>query len=690
MRRYVKQMILLCFLFVPSFLFGMNSAAAESNFYGEASETVTLYKDETVIGSYADLLSAFDQMTDANGDYTVVLPSGQSSYTLPNNYSWPEVKSIYIDGYDYVNSTIYAGGVQTVNSTVTLSQVAFSQPYEGECTYFQLNIGGHRLILDGELSFGEEFWKFSDDFSVASTSVECSLVGTAESVLEITGGGYKAELWCDMDIGKVILTNGNIKFRGSGKTYCMDEFQYSKGSIDISGVYFKSGSMGGQTVNIDRFVYCPEYSGDISISLQNNSNLNIGDIKTENNNCNLLFCYDGYYEPIETSNITISGSMDCVENIRISMSIYAEEDETLENVVKLNKVAYVPNFSGTTQYSTYSADYYRVFPNMSYRVKYEIGYVSLYLSEGSVYIDKTSFEKTWEEEYEAPEKPQTDNGGTDNEGTDNTGSGSGETQAGDLVYRDGRYYFYENGVMAASKEAYVNGAWRWFDADGSMAVSKDVYQTSSGGKWVRYNENGEMIKGEDYRYGGWYYFEPITGTMMKGPVMLEDGRRVFYDTITGQMLKGTHTINGQTYVFDESDGNLISGQDTLFWVEIDGKKYWYEDWQRQGWDPANEAYRGKEIYDAASDAWYWLDNVQQGAMAVSKDVYQESYSAYPDREDGTGKWVRYDENGHMVKGWQTTAAGTYYFEIITGAMAKGRVAIDGIDYYFSEVTGILQ
>lgn len=156
------------------------------------------------------------------------------------------------------------------------------------------------------------------------------------------------------------------------------------------------------------------------------------------------------------------------------------------------------------------------------------------------------------------------------------------------------------------------------------------------------------------------------------------------------MLKGTHTINGQTYVFDESDGNLISGQDTLFWVEIDGKKYWYEDWQRQGWDPANEAYRGKEIYDAASDAWYWLDNVQQGAMAVSKDVYQESYSAYPDREDGTGKWVRYDENGHMVKGWQTTAAGTYYFEIITGAMAKGRVAIDGIDYYFSEVTGILR
>lgn len=111
---------------------------------------------------------------------------------------------------------------------------------------------------------------------------------------------------------------------------------------------------------------------------------------------------------------------------------------------------------------------------------------------------------------------------------------------------------------------------------------------------------------------------------------------------------------------------------------------------RQGYDPNNPFYRGKEIYDPGTDAWYWLDNVQQGAKAVSKDVYQESYSAYPDRADGTGKWVRYDENGHMVKGWQTTEAGVYYFETITGAMAKGSVTIDGVNYYFDPTTGIKQ
>jgi len=126
------------------------------------------------------------------------------------------------------------------------------------------------------------------------------------------------------------------------------------------------------------------------------------------------------------------------------------------------------------------------------------------------------------------------------------------------------------------------------------------------------------------------------------------------------------------------------------WTTMAGIDYWYEGGVRQGYDPSNPDYRGKEIYDPGTDAWYWLDNVQQGAKAVSKDVYQESYSAYPDREDGTGKWVRYDENGHMVKGWQSTDVGVYYFEPVTGAMAKGAVTIDGQDYLFDEVTGIMK
>lgn len=120
------------------------------------------------------------------------------------------------------------------------------------------------------------------------------------------------------------------------------------------------------------------------------------------------------------------------------------------------------------------------------------------------------------------------------------------------------------------------------------------------------------------------------------------------------------------------------------WVEENGKKYWYEKGVKQG-----TTGRGKEIYDPDSDAWYWLDAVQGGAMTVNKDVYQESAAGqWADKPDGTGKWVRYDENGHMVKGWQTTDKGTYYFDLITGAMAKGTGDIDGVPCAFDQYTGI--
>lgn len=136
------------------------------------------------------------------------------------------------------------------------------------------------------------------------------------------------------------------------------------------------------------------------------------------------------------------------------------------------------------------------------------------------------------------------------------------------------------------------------------------------------------------------------------------------------------TFNGKDYTakFGEKNG----------WVEENGKKYWYEKGVKQG-----TTGRGKEIYDPDSDAWYWLDAVQGGAMTVSKDVYQESAAGqWADKPDGTGKWVRYDENGHMVKGWQTTEKGTYYFDPTFGTMAKGVTEIDGVPCAFDQNTGI--
>ena len=226
---------------------------------------------------------------------------------------------------------------------------------------------------------------------------------------------------------------------------------------------------------------------------------------------------------------------------------------------------------------------------------------------------------------------------------------------------NGKDYWYENGVKQGTtgrgKEIYDpdSDAWCWLDADqgGAKAVSKDVYQESNGGKWVRYDANGHMIKGWDTNDDGTYYF----------------------DLVTGAMTKGDATINGLPCSFDTVTGIGLN----CAWKRINGKDYWYEGGKRQCYGPNNAAYRGKEIYDPASNGWYWLDNVQQGAKAVSKDVYQESSG---------GKWVRYDANGQMIKGWNTNENGTYYFDPVTGAMAKGTTTIDGMTYYFDPATGV--
>ena len=283
---------------------------------------------------------------------------------------------------------------------------------------------------------------------------------------------------------------------------------------------------------------------------------------------------------------------------------------------------------------------------------------------------------------------------------------------------DGKKYWYENGIKQGTegngKEIYdpATDAWYWLDAvqGGAVATDKDVNipDGTENGKWVRYDSEGRMVKGEDYRYGGWYYFDETTGAMTKGFINIADGtdegKWVYYDEINGQMHHGDSEIAGNSYHFDETTGKMIHGAytnadgtpcyyDDITGIGVDcsfkeqgGQRYWYESGQRQGLKG-----RGKEIYDAASNAWYWLDAVQNGAVAVSKDVYQESWAGvFADREDGTGKWVRYDENGHMIKSWSTQNGNVYYFDEQTGAMAKGTVEINGQTYTFDWATGILQ
>lgn len=202
---------------------------------------------------------------------------------------------------------------------------------------------------------------------------------------------------------------------------------------------------------------------------------------------------------------------------------------------------------------------------------------------------------------------------------------------GHWVTKNGQKYWRDSdGSLARSKEIYdpESNAWYWIDSDGTMAHDKDVYLRSNGGKWVRYDSNGHMIKGEDFRYGVWYNFDFTTGAMSKGMTYLSNGNKwVYYDMVTGKMAHGEAYLN----------------------------------------------------FDKEHSGWYLFDNIT-GARCTG-DIFIRSNG---------GKWVRYDQKtGKMVKGLQKQNGLWYYFDPVTGAMAHGNTWVPQWQawHYFDSVTG---
>ncbi len=166
-----------------------------------------------------------------------------------------------------------------------------------------------------------------------------------------------------------------------------------------------------------------------------------------------------------------------------------------------------------------------------------------------------------------------------------------------------------------------------------------------------------------------------------------------------------------------------------------GKSYWYEHGVRQGTydDPkgviGDGTVRGREVCDMETAAWYWCDSVLDGAKAINKEVWmpyiyqdEKSWNDGEIRQNAaasidehadmsaqlerdikahTGKWVRYNANGKMFKGWYKVTSSEaqyypkqvgniYYYDPKTGLMAKGDLVIDGVSYHFDETSGVLQ
>ena len=138
---------------------------------------------------------------------------------------------------------------------------------------------------------------------------------------------------------------------------------------------------------------------------------------------------------------------------------------------------------------------------------------------------------------------------------------------------DGRYVYYDNNGQMAHGERYMNGSWYHFaENNGQMSTG---FTRIAGGRTVYYDAQGRMQHGwtklgnfyyyfalnngnefrGEYKIGNdWYYFDN-DGHMVTGFITLPDRRRVYYDA-QGRMVHGTRTINGRVYHFNIYNGAL--------------------------------------------------------------------------------------------------------------------------------------
>ena len=200
------------------------------------------------------------------------------------------------------------------------------------------------------------------------------------------------------------------------------------------------------------------------------------------------------------------------------------------------------------------------------------------------------------------------------------------------------------------------------------------------------------------------------------PLKIEDAEEGDVITLTTKAAYGwifdKVTVNGEEIedktVTIKGDTEILVTFRILHIEFYDG--YWWENGEIQGQygDPQNitdslfDIESGREIYDPATNAWYWLDAVRGGKPAMNKEVWMP-YLFQSDLETGAnpeGKWVRYDAKGAMIKGWYTVEGdqaalypaqkgNTYYYDLLTGAMLKGEQTIDGKTYQFDAVSGVL-
>ncbi len=286
---------------------------------------------------------------------------------------------------------------------------------------------------------------------------------------------------------------------------------------------------------------------------------------------------------------------------------------------------------------------------------------------------------------------------------------------GEDVYIEMEYDRYNN--IISTKKYYIDEG---YDEDYSSSVKYE------------YDKNGNILSEEWYRGGVKCQYIKYRYFGTDNDISNEENNKSYADYGLSEKYVPVD--------YEDKSGSplIMEDKEDYTWNDANGKSYWYEGGIKQGtyYDPkgviGDGTNRGREICDNNTlDAnnqgtWFWLDSCYDGAKAIGKEVWipyiyqnEDDWDAVSKDKiayesdagmgelvlkymnEKNGKWVRYDDQGRMCKGWVTIEGAlaekypdqignTYYYDTRTGLMAKGKITIDGVEHFFDETTGVKQ
>ena len=250
-----------------------------------------------------------------------------------------------------------------------------------------------------------------------------------------------------------------------------------------------------------------------------------------------------------------------------------------------------------------------------------------------------------------------------------------------IVEKDGKLYLMIDKSFAPEGLYELDGEYYYAQADGTLAVDKDIYATT------------KLLDGT-----GWYKFD-TDGKLIKNGFVECDGKTFYF--VDGIRAKGFTKIGNDYYIFNATSGMMY--KDANMWVGdnpygIEGGMYYFNETGKMVLPDLENG--EKKIVSENGRLYFTIDGVKvsEGLYELDGDYYyvqtnrevatDRAFYLYDSELKGGVGWYRFGSDGKLITdGFVECDGKTFYFA--DGIRAKGFTKI-GNDYYiFNATSGMM-